>query len=393
MADIFLSYAREDHGRAKVLAHALEAQGWSVWWDPVIPAGRTFHDVIDEELENARCIVVAWSETSVRKEWVIEEAGDGRDRDILVPVLLDKVKPPRGFRLRQAADLIGWNADASDDRFKRLVCDITALLKSPSGSGASVAPAPGEEPPLAQGGGQPPDEGVARESAEQRARRAEDEALNRHIRIGGGTSLMGSPPGEGDDDERPQRRVTVSPFVIQGHPVTNVEYRGFRPEHNPDAPADHPVMNVSWDEAMAYAEWLDGSLPTEAQWEFAARGEEGRTYPWGEDEPDESRARFGLGFDAGPAAVESWPAGATPEGVHDLAGNAWEWCRDWHGEYPDREETDPLGPEEGSARVMRGGSFIDIPRLLRGAYRNYDPPAGRFLPCGFRVSWPAARGR
>lgn len=393
MADIFLSYAREDRERAKVLARALEAQGWSVWWDKVIPAGRTFHEVIDEELEKARCVVVAWSKTSITKEWVIEEADDGRERDILVPVYLDKVKPPRGFRLRQAADLVGWNADASDDRFKMLVSDITALLGSPSGAGVSVAPAADEEPPLAEGGSQPPDGGVAGEGAEERERRTEDGALNRRISFGGGTFLMGSAPGEGDDDEHPQRRVAVSPFVIQAHPVTNREYRRFRPKHDPDAPADHPVVRISWDEAMEYAEWLDGSLPTEAQWEFAARGEEGRTYPWGEDEPDGSRARFGLGFDAGPDAVGSWPAGATPEGVHDLAGNVWEWCRDWHGEYPHRDETDPLGPEEGSGRVLRGGSFIDIPRLLRGAYRNYDPPAGRFLPYGFRVAWPAAPGQ
>ena len=110
---------------------------------------------------------------------------------------------------------------------------------------------------------------------------ADDERLNPRVGLVGGRLLMGSPDTDGNADsrEKPQHPVNVSPFRIQTHEVTNAEYRRFDPTHDVDAPADHPVANVSWYAAMAYSVWLGGSLPTEAQWEFAARGKDGRKYP------------------------------------------------------------------------------------------------------------------
>lgn len=133
------------------------------------------------------------------------------------------------------------------------------------------------EPAPTKDGERFPDERVTPVVRKPPPERAEDEALNPRIRIAAGKFMRGSPPGVGGDDERPQRRVLLS-FLIQEHPVTNREYRRFRPKHDPEAPEDYPVVNVSWDEAQEYAAWLGGSLPTEAQWEFAARGREGRTY-------------------------------------------------------------------------------------------------------------------
>ena len=98
MSDIFISYAREDRAKVRPLAEALERQGWSVWWDRAIPTGRRFDRVIDQALAEARCVVVVWTQRSVGKDWVLEEADDGRERDVLMPVLLEKVRPPRGFR-------------------------------------------------------------------------------------------------------------------------------------------------------------------------------------------------------------------------------------------------------------------------------------------------------
>ena len=100
MSDIFLSYASEDRERVRPLAEVLSREGWSVWWDRDISTGKRFHRVIDEELAAARCVVVVWTSKSITSDWVIEEAQDGKDREILSPVLLDKVKPPRGFRWR-----------------------------------------------------------------------------------------------------------------------------------------------------------------------------------------------------------------------------------------------------------------------------------------------------
>src|SRR3954453_11460846 len=108
---IFFRYAREDQAQVPSLVAALEARGWSVFWDRRIPAGKTWRSHIGRALNEARCVVVAWSEHSIRSEWVIEEADDGRERGILVPALIDPVRSPQGFRGIQAADLSGWSPE------------------------------------------------------------------------------------------------------------------------------------------------------------------------------------------------------------------------------------------------------------------------------------------
>lgn len=215
----------------------------------------------------------------------------------------------------------------------------------------------------------------------------EDNEYNKRIRLDGGHLNMGNPEGEVDagSDERPQRRVKVSPFYLQEQEVSNAEYWRFDPEHSQDSRADHPVVNVNWYQAMGYAAWLDGSLPSEAQWEFAARGVEGWKYPWGDEEPTPQHANY--------SSVERRPAnsfvkGKSPQGISNLAGNVWEWCLDWYAPYPNSEQKDPIGPENGSYRVLRGGSFLYFPRYLRGAARhNRNPYDGDDLT-GFRVAWP-----
>ncbi len=233
------------------------------------------------------------------------------------------------------------------------------------------------------------------------------------VRLPGGTFAMGSEHGK--PNERPVHRVTLSPFSISRFPVTNADYAVYvretgkrAPEHWEDGkvPAgleNHPVVHVTWTDAEAFCTWLTrrlatparegaaAQLPTEAQWDFAARGAEGREYPWGAEPPDERRANFG-GKVGGTTPVDAYPAGATPEGVHDLAGNVWEWCRDWFGSYREEEQRDPTGPSQVTSRVLRGGSFNYAPRALRGAFRLGRHSINRTVSLGFRVVWGSAPG-
>ena len=147
MADIFISYSRTDRPRVQLLADALSAHGWTVWWDRQISAGKTFDHVIAEALTAARCVVVVWSESSIASDWVREEADEGRRRNILVPVLFDGARPPLGFGRIQAADLGDWHGDTTTDAFRRLIADITAMLGAPStAAGAGLKTGGYEEP-------------------------------------------------------------------------------------------------------------------------------------------------------------------------------------------------------------------------------------------------------
>ncbi len=129
MADVFLSYANEDRERVRGLVAVLEARGLSVWWDRRIPAGQSFREVIEQALRDARCVVVVWSSESVASKWVREEADEGLQRDIMVPLLLDKVLPPIGFRSIQAADLTAWKGEPDDAALHGLLADIRAKLQ------------------------------------------------------------------------------------------------------------------------------------------------------------------------------------------------------------------------------------------------------------------------
>jgi eukaryotic-like serine/threonine-protein kinase len=219
-----------------------------------------------------------------------------------------------------------------------------------------------------------------------------DDPLNRAILIEGGTFMRGNAEPEvpvhpfspySTADERPARRTSVASFWMQQHEVTNEEYRRFDADHAfPPGQERHPVADVTWLQAMAYAESLGGLLPTEWQWEYAARGTDSRKYPWGEEEPTCERAHFA---DCEPHAtieVMSLPAGATPEGIHDLAGNVWEWVMpEWFE--PGRT------PVNRASRRMRGGSFGDAAFFLRASNRNNEFYAGyRYAGIGFRVVWP-----
>jgi len=132
MADIFISYANEDREAAAQLAGLLESVGWHVWWDRRIPAGRTWRSMLEEALKDMRCMIVLWSQQSVNSPWVAEEAEEARKLGkMLVPVLIQRVEPPIGFRAIQAADLVNWDGTIDDPAARMFIADLKSLLNAP----------------------------------------------------------------------------------------------------------------------------------------------------------------------------------------------------------------------------------------------------------------------
>jgi sulfatase modifying factor 1 len=185
----------------------------------------------------------------------------------------------------------------------------------------------------------------------------------------------------GRDDEQPAHRVTLAEFAIARYPVTNAEWAGFRPFAFADPVL--PVTSVSWLDAIAYCEWRGARLPTEAEWEYAARGgHEQRLYPWGDDLPEIAAHRFR----EGPEPVgQSEPNGY---GLHDMCINIHEWCADWYAAdyYAVSPERNPQGPAAGLRRASRGGAWRHHIKVSRCAARSSIPPEFRYADYGFRIA-------
>jgi formylglycine-generating enzyme required for sulfatase activity len=212
------------------------------------------------------------------------------------------------------------------------------------------------------------------------------------VKVPAGEFLMGSAEGEGDPSEHPQHRVFITEFLMDKTEVTWRQLRKFveatgtplPPEPPWGTPGDYAVSNVLFNEAKAYCEWVGGRLPTEAEWEKAARGVDGRKYPWGNEwDPDRCNS-----FDGGPhrpRSVGSFPDCLSPYGILDMAGGVWEWCADWYTDvYLDESARDLKGPETGTQRVVRGASWLDRSTWLRAAYRHKSDPLWRNTLQGFR---------
>jgi sulfatase modifying factor 1 len=232
------------------------------------------------------------------------------------------------------------------------------------------------------------------------------EALDVHalepalVRIPEGWFWMGSTTGQ--DTEKPVHRVWIEAFELAACQVTNAEYGSFlagtgksRPpffdDPNFNRP-EQPVVAVSWFEAVEYSDWLSGvtgrryRLPTEAEWERAARaGLEGRLFPWG-DEPPQSRPDYDTRWRTGPEPVGRYAPNAF--GLYDICENVHEWCSDWYeaGYYAVSPERNPLGPETGTRRASRGGSWRHHIKISRCAARSSIPPEFQYADYGFRLA-------
>ena len=488
MSNIFLSYAHEDLARARQLAAALETHGWTVFWDRTIPPGKTWHEIIDGALRDARCVIVAWSTDSIKSRWVREEAEEGNERGILVPVLFDNVRPPLGYRQIQAADLADWDGDTEADAFLNLLHAVTHIvgpISSPVSTSEQPSPVPTEtevkntaaEEPKSQREPQKPKpvfttdnlqtakptpwgtitrlrklwpaavlllllgmaaswllyvkqmpatapqkpEAPAMTLTPTKSKPAEDATrVKEPVERGGikGPDMIDIPAGsfqmgsnEGDRDEKPVHTVSLKAFRMGRTEVTFEEYDRFATATGRTLPGDEgwgrgrrPVINVSWDDAAAYADWLSEQtgqrfrLPTEAEWEYAARAGTQAVRPWSggleaacgyanvfdQNNSGEIKKRYEITWDPFPCQdpyAYTAPVGSFRKngfGLYDAMGNVWEWVQDcYHENYagapPDGTAWEPRKPKDCRLRVIRGGSWFDGPGTLRSAARWFDP--------------------
>jgi iron(II)-dependent oxidoreductase len=214
------------------------------------------------------------------------------------------------------------------------------------------------------------------------------------VLVPAGEFLMGS---NEYTDETPPHRVYLDAFHIDRYETTNALYERFMRATGRGAPdywtdssfnaPTQPVVGVTWYDADAYCKWAGKRLPTEAEWEKAARGTDGRKYPWGE-QWDAGRANSGETRLGKTAPVGSYPSGVSPYGAHDMAGNVWEWVADWYeaAYYRRSPERNPKGPDSGQYRVVRGGSWGYVPALLRASNRVSNSPGNRGSSFGFRCA-------
>ena len=226
--------------------------------------------------------------------------------------------------------------------------------------------------------------------------------------IPSGRFVMGSEDASAQPNENPLTPVVLSCYYMSRLPITNAQYELFDPAHAskraPWADARHPVIYVSWNDAVAFCQWLskrEGQayrLPTEAEWEFSARGEDGRIFPWGSWSSvghfanfADARTNFPWrdpavddGF-AETAPVGSFPRGASPFGIEELSGNVFEWCIDSYEPYKGKELVNPRTPERSRQKVYRGGSWKSRMSSLRATARAYNEPGYFGTDIGFRV--------
>ena len=226
------------------------------------------------------------------------------------------------------------------------------------------------------------------------------------VRVAAGQFRMGCVPGDTEclDSERPQHEVTLArPFDLMATEVTLAQYArflnatGYPPPPLPDYEqgGDHPVVNLTWTDAAAFCDWAGGRLPTEAEWEYAARaGHDDRIYWWG-DEPSREWANIGAAecCEGATGGSDVWlhtaPVGSLPAndfGLHDMTGNVWEWVDAWIDEYPDQPVVDPRPAEAGFLKVMRGASWLNFPMVTRLSVRLPFAPDGRTSNVGARCA-------
>jgi len=387
---IFLSYASEDRETAKAIYLALRDQGHRVFFDRAdLPAGDEFHNRIRRAIEGAHLFIFLFSAKAIdARSYTLSELEIAQNSRVkLLPVALDQLDfaaipaSLKAVTIYQTEGNLAASVSAevcriaADFRRKRVQQGVVAMAILVALSGGLY---------------------YALRSRENLGFTGKDGAPM--VLVPAGTFVMG------DDQESPRREIYLDAFYMDKFEITLSRFAQFLkahgslrppddwPERDPSAVADLPVVGVDWHDAEAYCRWAGKRLPTEAEWEKAARGSDERKYPWGNDEPRGDRARFERPYqnpvyrdDVSP--VGKYTKGMSPFGVDDLAGNAAEWVNDWYAEsFPSAETRNPRGAETGKEKVLRGGGWYDPAARITATKRMHAGPDHRDDATGFRCA-------
>ena len=330
-----------------------------------------------------------WEEAQARAKELVARVPDAPDPDGILAPLLETHAAPASSNAPSPA-----RPAAENKRFPRWAWGVIAVvaLVLAVGAGIQLIPPQGTKTPAALS---TPTKTVSDlEPGTTRMREADDMT---QVYVPAGEFAMGSE--QGDADEQPVHTVALDTFWLDKTEVTNAQYQTCVTASvcdplphidNSDYNApDQPVLGVDWESAIIYCGWVGGRLPTEAEWEYAARGPESLIYPWGHAwqmglaNCKESQCEDGY---EDPAPVGSFPAGESWVGALDMAGNVWEWVADWYdaGYYAHSPRENPTGPEDGQHRVLRGGSWASFTDRLRSSYRHRLSAISANINRGFR---------
>jgi formylglycine-generating enzyme required for sulfatase activity len=435
---VFVSHSHADNEYCRAYVAGLRTRGYVVWYDEHNLGWGAIRSTIESELQKSQHFVAILSPASVASQWVNAEIDAAlelvKERKLqtflfvmavrcAVPLLLrqwKRIEGPGGAAVDVAeaaaktANIIGIaskeeTAEPLPPQMRRplRLSRRQVLIGTGVATGLVVV---GSVAWLAR-----PGQGSGSTNAPSIVLPERLASLGFILRTKGSTRyivppLSGVPAGEflvgsdlaqdpqAFDNEKPQSRLTLGAFQIAKHPLTVAEYAAFVQQGGHSAPGhwtnqqqkpDHPVVNVSWLDAQAYAAWLAQAtgdswrLPTEAEREKAARGTDGRFYPWG-NTFDTARCNSSMSVGT-TTPVGTYPSGASPYGVQDMAGNVWEWTSSQFIPYPYNASDGREDPNSPGDRVDRGGSWYSLPRYVRAACRYGNPPNFVGSDIGFRL--------
>lgn len=388
---IFLSYASQDRAYADAVRHALAAQDHDVFFDREdLAPGEAFDARIRDAIQRSDLFIVLLSPNTLDagsytlNEIALAQSKWSNPSGRVLPVLLERLpldSIPAYLKAVTLLETPGNVPAAVTDAVYRLAFARRRriLLKIAAGVAALVVVS------------------VAGWILATRERSNVGRDGAPLVKIPAGRVVMG------DDVWAPLREVYVDEFYLDQLEITTSRYDKFLRATGALSPPDYweevdlkrdadlPVIGVSWTDADAYCRWIGRRLPTEAEWERAARSDDARPFPWGEQEPSQDRANFAKSatgaYAGGLDTVGAHPAGISPFGVHDLAGNVSEWVADWYAEsFSVDDVRNPKGPGSGAGRVIRGSGWHDPAERLESSRRYHAPPDQRLDDLGFRCA-------